>query len=185
MLGRWRYTLESNMARICREAGGRVHTNLMVRDMDVPAPIAVDSRRLEVYVDGPPVRDGAQVAVYTTLVCALHRDGVPRRGAAERDGVALQIARRKTEKSDGHLVVVAIEVGGRCSDCASAQRTPSDEEARRTSLADERGGMSASLLDFPHSHGVGRQSSRGTRGGRRPPLCRVGSRVWRPAVLPL
>ena len=87
------------MACICREAGGRVRTNLMVGDMDVPAPVAVDNRRLEVVVDGLPVRGGAQVAVDTTLVCALHRDGVPRRGAAESDCVALQLARRKKESA--------------------------------------------------------------------------------------
>ena len=63
MLGRRGYTLESIMARICREAGGRV------RDMDVQAPLAGDSRRLEAVVDGLPVRGGAQVAVDTTLVC--------------------------------------------------------------------------------------------------------------------
>ena len=40
------------MARICREAGGRVRTNLMIRDIDVPAPNALDGRRLEVVVDG-------------------------------------------------------------------------------------------------------------------------------------
>ena len=56
MLGRRGYALESIMARICREACGRVRTNLMVCDMDVPAPVAVDNRRLEVVVDGLPVR---------------------------------------------------------------------------------------------------------------------------------
>ena len=48
MLGRRGYALGSTMARICREAGGRVRTNMVVRDMDVPAPLAGDSRRLEV-----------------------------------------------------------------------------------------------------------------------------------------
>ena len=45
MLGRRGYALESIMARICREAGGRVRTNLMIHDMDVPAPNALDGRR--------------------------------------------------------------------------------------------------------------------------------------------
>ena len=52
MLGRRGYALESIMARICMEAGGRVRTNLMIRDMDVPAPNVLDGRRLEVVVDG-------------------------------------------------------------------------------------------------------------------------------------
>ena len=65
--------------------------------MDVPAPNAHDGRRIEVVVDGLPVRGGAQVAIDTTLVCALFRDGVPRRGAARSDGVALNAARTKKE----------------------------------------------------------------------------------------
>ena len=52
-----------------------VRTNLMVRDMDVPAPNVHDGRRLEVVVDGLPLRGGAQLAIDTTMVCALHRDG--------------------------------------------------------------------------------------------------------------
>ena len=65
--------------RICREAGGRVRTNMLVRDMDLDVPIA-DARRLEVVVDGLPLHRGAQLAVDTTLVCALHADGRPRGG---------------------------------------------------------------------------------------------------------
>ena len=117
MLGRRGCALESTVARICREAGGRVRTNMLVWDMDVQAPLAGDSRRLEVVVDGLPV----QVAVDTTLVHALHRDGAPRREAADRNGVALQIARRRKEVTNpeffepgrrAHLV----EVGGRWSE---------------------------------------------------------------------
>ena len=48
--------LESVLARICREARGRVRTNLVVRDMDVPAPDVHDERRLEVVVEGLPLR---------------------------------------------------------------------------------------------------------------------------------
>ena len=99
MLGRRGYALESIMARICREAGGRVRTNLMIRDMDVPPPNALDGRRLEVVVDGLPVRGGAQVAIDTTMVCALHRDGTPRQRADTYDGVALQAARKRKERT--------------------------------------------------------------------------------------
>ena len=62
--------------------------------MDLDVPIA-DARRLEVVVDGLPLQGGAQLAVDTTLVCALHADGRPRLGAAKHDGVALKVARRK------------------------------------------------------------------------------------------
>ena len=124
MLSRRVYALESVLARICREARGRVRTNLMVRDMDVPAPNVHDGRRLEVVVDGFPLRGGAQLAIDTTMVCALHRDGTPRRQAAECDGVALKAARRKKEatypellgpRRRAQLVVIAMEVGGRWS----------------------------------------------------------------------
>ena len=99
------------MGRVSREA----------RDMDVPPPNAQDAHRLEVVVDGLPVRGGAQVAIGTTLVCALHRDGAPRRGAATTDGVALRAARMWKERTypelvcpqrRAQLIVVGVEVGG-------------------------------------------------------------------------
>ena len=78
--------VESAAARICREAGGRVRTNAFVEDLDVPGANLGDGRRLEVVVDGLPLFGGVQLAVDTTLVCALHGDGRPRRGAAEGGG---------------------------------------------------------------------------------------------------
>ena len=122
MLGR--FALESTAARTCRQAGGRVRTNVLVRDMDLPEPGVADARRLEVVVDGLPLRGGAQLAVDTTLVCALHADGTPRRNAALVDGVALKAAKRKKVRaypelvgpnSRAQLVVLAVEVGGRWS----------------------------------------------------------------------
>ena len=38
MLGRRGIAVESAAARICREAGGRVTTNVTVRDLDLAAP---------------------------------------------------------------------------------------------------------------------------------------------------
>ena len=104
------------------EAGGRVRTNMLVRDMDLDVPIG-DARRLEVVVDG--LQGGAQFAVDTTLVCALHADGRSRVGDAQHDGVALKVARRKKSTvhpklvgphSRAKLVVLAVEVGGRWSE---------------------------------------------------------------------
>ena len=119
------FALESALARVCREAGGRVATNLFVRNMDLGVPRAGDNRRLEVVVDGLPLFGGAQLAVDTTLVSALKANGKPRRGAADRDGVALAPARRIKERTypelldpgrRARLVVFALEVGGRWSD---------------------------------------------------------------------
>ena len=57
---------------------------MLVRDLDLALPGAVaDGRRLEVVVDGLPLFGGAQLAVDTTLVCALRRDGRPTRAAVE------------------------------------------------------------------------------------------------------
>ena len=57
-------------------------TNVLVRDMDLAAPDLTDSRRLEVAVDGLPLFGGCQLAVDTSLVCALHCDGSPHGAAA-------------------------------------------------------------------------------------------------------
>ena len=116
--------MESVAARICREAGGRVTTNVMVRDMDLVRPDVHDTRRLEVVVDGLSLFGGVQLAVDTTVVSALHANGEARRNAARRDGVALEAARRRKEctcpeltarEGRARLVVLGVEVGGRWS----------------------------------------------------------------------
>ena len=70
----------------------------MVRDLDLAEPRAADGRRLEVVVDGLPLFGGCQLAVDTTVVCALHCDGSPHRGAENLDGVVLERARRRKER---------------------------------------------------------------------------------------
>ena len=126
VLGRRGFALESAAARICREAGGRVTTNVFVRDLDVAVPNALDGRCLEV-ADGLPLFGGAQLAVDTTLVSPLHADGS--RHAADSDGAVLATARRRQERtypelvgpeSSARLVVLAMETGGRWSDEAMA-----------------------------------------------------------------
>ena len=123
VLGRRGFALESAAARICREAGGRVTTNIFVRDLDITAPNS-PGQTAEVVADGLPLFGGAQLAVDTTLVSPLRGDGSPHRGAAERDGVALVAARRRKERtypdlmaprSRARLVLLAVEVGGRWS----------------------------------------------------------------------
>ena len=68
VLGRRGFAVESVAARICREAGGRVTTNVMVRDMDLVRPNVHDTRRLEVVVDGLSLFGGVRLAVDTTVV---------------------------------------------------------------------------------------------------------------------
>ena len=110
-------------ARVFREAGGRVSTNVRVRDMDLAAHTEGDGRQLEVVVDGLPLFGGAQLAVDATLVCARRRDGSARPRAAATDGVALAAARKLKERvypelvrgtaGRARLVVLGAEVDGR------------------------------------------------------------------------
>ena len=78
VLGRRGFAVESAAARVCREAGARVSLNVRVQDMDLALPDALDNRCLEIVADGLPLFQGAQLAVDTTLVSVLRRDGVPR-----------------------------------------------------------------------------------------------------------
>ena len=155
---------------------------MFLRDMDLGVPVG-DARRLEVVVDGLPVRGGAQLAVDTTLVCALHEDGRPRRRAAELDGVALQAAERKKvttypelvgPRSRAKLVVLAVEVGGRWSEqtrvflsqlarARARQEIPLMRRRAEQAWRMRWGGLLAraaaksvasSLLDLLHSHGA-------------------------------
>ena len=62
-------------ARMCREVGGRVVTNVMVRDLNIAASDPRDRRRLKIVIDGSPQFGGIQVAVDTTLVFPFFCDG--------------------------------------------------------------------------------------------------------------
>ena len=128
VLGSRGFSLESAAARVCREAGARVSTNLFVRDFDLPIANH-DARRLEVVADGLPLFGGAQLAIDTTLVSSVQADGRPRPQCARVDGAALSEARRRKQLACPELsgtqgrvwlVVLAAEVGGRWSDEARA-----------------------------------------------------------------
>ena len=108
--------------KICREGGARVSTNTFVRDLDLAAFNHFDGRRLEVVADGLSLFGGAQLAIETTLVSALRRHGTATRGAANRNGVAIQAAHRRKERTypelvgeegRARLVTLAGEDGGR------------------------------------------------------------------------
>ena len=98
ILGRWGFALERAASRVCREAGGRVMTNMLVRELDLaPGANTRDGRRLEVVADGLSLFQGAQLAIDTTLVSALRADGTPRPRAATTPGAALDDARTRKE----------------------------------------------------------------------------------------
>ena len=114
--------LERVVARICREAGARVQTNVYLRDMNLHV-MADDDRRIEVVASGLPLFGGQQLAVDVTMYGALTADGRPRPRATWQDGAALRDARRDKERrypeflrgARCRLVVVALETGGRFS----------------------------------------------------------------------
>ena len=124
VLGRRGFALESAAARVCREAGARVSLNVRVQDMDLARPNVLDNRRVEIVADGLPLFMGAQLAVDTTIVSVLKRDGSVRSRCATIDGASLEAARRRKEATypeltgrNGRtrLVVLGCEVGGRWS----------------------------------------------------------------------
>ena len=143
--------MESVAARVCREAGARVRTNVFVRDMDLANHENLDGRRLEVVADGLPLHGGAQLAIDTTMVSPLHSNGVARRGASDRKGLALEVAHKRKEMTypelageggRARLVVLATEVGGRWSSEA-AQFLSSLAWAKTRDLPEELQGDAA------------------------------------------
>ena len=124
VLGARCFALERAAAQVCREGDGRVSTIVMVRNLDIEGRNPSDARRLEIVVDGLTVCYGAQLAVNTTMVSPLHRDGTARRRAADCNGAALQEALRRKERTyhelvgergRARLVVLGAEVAGRWS----------------------------------------------------------------------
>ena len=113
------------MARVFREAGGRVRMNVLLRDLIVQGIDPRDGRKIEVIVDGLSLYHGKQLAVDATIVCALGGNGKAHEGCSEEDGIAMTRARKRKEdrypelvgrRTRAKLVVFAMEVGGRWSE---------------------------------------------------------------------
>ena len=102
VLGRRGFPLENVAARICQEAGDDCF-----RSRSRFAWINnLDDRRLEVVVDGLPLFRGAQLAIDTTLVCPLTREGVAKPRCATENGASLERARTPKfgfSESPGHV----------------------------------------------------------------------------------
>ena len=103
--------------------------------MDLAIRNALDSCRIEVVADGLVLWRGAQLALDTTMVSPLRRDGTTR---PNFDGTVLEVARRRKEATcpelsgeggRARLVVLAAEVGGRWS-AETAQFLTSPAKAR-------------------------------------------------------
>ena len=73
VVGRRGFPLESIAARICKEARGRVATNMFVKNIDLGVPNAADNRRLELWLMDS-LFGGVQLAVDTNIgVCSEWR----------------------------------------------------------------------------------------------------------------
>jgi hypothetical protein len=98
-----------------------------LRDLNLPGVGVSDGRRLEVVANGLPLYHGAQIAIDTTFVSPLTRNGTARPRADRVDGEALRVARQRKEATYPELlqggrcrlVVLAVEVGGRWSEEAA------------------------------------------------------------------
>ena len=119
------FPLESAMARVCREGGARVQFNAFLRDLNLGMTNIMDGRRLEVIANGLPLFKRAQLAIDTTIVCPVGRDGTPHARAANEDGISSDKARVRKEKrypelnnmgGRARLVVFAMETGVRWSE---------------------------------------------------------------------
>ena len=96
--------LERAAARVCREAGATVATNVLLRDLNLVVVQRQDERRIEVIANGLPLWSGAQLAVDTTLVSALDSAGQARRHQRSTAGAALRIARKAKERTYPELL---------------------------------------------------------------------------------
>ena len=147
--------LERAVARVCREAGGRVAMHVRVAEMNVDVPVS-DARCIEILAS-LPVWHGAQVAIDTTLVSPIGRDGQPRGRSAAREagGVLEQAARRKRETTYPELlaarrcrlVVFGVKVGGRWNGEPSTSAGPALLPLRRRALAATLAGLPGAGLD--------------------------------------
>ena len=113
--------VERMWARVCREGGARVQTNVFLRDLNLRGVEAQDGRRIEVIANGLPLYHGAQIAIDATIVSPVRADGLPIARSDENDGVALRNARavkfRKyrdlVQGRRCRLLVAGVETGGR------------------------------------------------------------------------
>ena len=91
------FAVESAAARFCRKTSGGT-TNIRIQDMDIDVPNRLDERRVETLADGLPVFHGAQLAVDTTLMSVVRRNGTPHLRCADVDCVVLEEAKKRKER---------------------------------------------------------------------------------------
>ena len=114
--------LELAAARVCKEAGAKVQTDVFLRNLNM-AVHPSDNRRIEVIASELPCFAGAQLAIDVTLRTSCTARGAPKSRADVSNGVVCDAARYDKERKYPELlearrcklVVLALEVGGRFS----------------------------------------------------------------------
>lgn len=140
--------LERMWARVFREAGARVQTDVLLRNTNLLGIAANDGRQLEVVATGLPLYRGVPLGVDCTMVAPLHADGRPWEHADTTDAVAIRRGERDKVRKYPELVnngrlrltTLATETGGRwSSNCvtivrllakAKARSAPEEKQAR-------------------------------------------------------
>ena len=123
LLARRAPLLEQAWVRVAREGlgpEGRVVPQQWLANTSAPGVSAQDRRRLDLVLYGA-TRLGGALCCDATLVAPLRRNGRPQPRAAEEDGAAIAVARRRKEvrypelcrPGPKRLVVLACETGGR------------------------------------------------------------------------
>ena len=132
--------LERTAARICREAGARVAENVLLRDLNLDAPV-LDDRRLEVVANALLIWGGVQVAVDTTVVSPVRADGAPRPGPTAnpalpcaRSAAASALSSSRAGAAACSSSVSRLAVGG-SRFCAPARRAKCPSGSRRAAHA--------------------------------------------------
>ena len=138
---------------MCREAGGRVRTNVFLRDMNLPGIGADDGRRIEVVANGLPAYHGRQVAIDACIVSPLTAAGRPA-ARRRRPGLVLQRARRRKQTTypelvgsrRSYLLVAGAETGGRWDEEAYKFLVVLARARARGAPAALRGSLKTALL---------------------------------------
>ena len=119
--------LEKTLARICKEAGGRVLLNRPLSQLRIGVPPS-DARNVEVVVYGLQMYNGRPLVLDVTMVSPLACNGTPHPRAAVEPGIRMQVrAKHKYEEQYPELVeatqrgivqfiVLPCEIGGRWGD---------------------------------------------------------------------
>ena len=111
--------LEVTTARICREAGATVKTNVYLRDMNVSVHSS-NERRIEILAQGLSIRQDGQLAIDVTLRSSTTTDNSAHPQAADVDGAIANGVKKAKENNNPEfangrntLIILAVEVGGR------------------------------------------------------------------------